>query len=416
MKKALTVFLSLLILIGTITCGAMAEGTSEGEKIFEGVNLRLCMAPMISDDVDKAFWTEKVAPFEEETGAAVTVEIVGWEDMATKYLTAFMSNDAADVLYLTNEIAYDFIDQGCLLELDPYWSEEDLANENFWETALVGGKHFFAPFYGGSDYRGLMYNMDILDECGITELPTTWEELLDVCETIHNARPEIYTYLTGFTGNGSAYIYNLMSYMIMAGGSMVNEEGTAYAFDTDEALKAMNMIKTMADKGYLSTDCLGMDVNACYDLFTEGKVAITMAQWQALNAPEFNWKISTDLHDAAYASFNPIDSICVSANTANPDAAVALLKFVRTADVMMAASEQLCPEGQVLKDYPNTIDDEHMTEVLAHPERSFVLPIAPRVQMIVDSAITNQQLMLMGTLTPEEALAQIQAEADKAFN
>lgn len=198
---------------------------------------------------------------------------------------------------------------------------------------------------------------------------------------------------------------------------MVNEDATAYTLNTLEALKAMNYIKTLVDNGYLSTDCLGLEDSNVRDLFSEGKVAITVIDCPYSYVDEsINYAFSTELADVKSASFCPVDTLAINAKTANMDASVALLKYMRSDAVIADFFDALYKGGQILKSYPNVVTDEHMTDVLAHAERAFALPVAPNLQVVVDSCITNQQLMVMGTLTPEQALEQIQAEADKAFN
>ena len=411
-KKALIVFLA------AVMTAALGTAAAAEEKPYEGEKLRVWIAPFVRDDTDKTFWDDHFKAFTEETGAEVEVEVVGWGDMATKYLTGFMSDNAADVLYMTNEILYDFISQGALADLSDYWTEEEIENESFWESSYYNGKHYMIPFVGGSGYRGYIYNMDILAEAGVTELPTTWDELLDVCAKVKEARPDVYVFLNPLAGNNNVFLTNLLEFYYQAGGNMLNEDGTAYTMDTPEALEAMNFIKTLADEGYFSQDALGLDDSNVRDLFLEGKVAISVMDMphQYVGDAPFEWKFSTDMKKTVAASFCPCDTLAINAKTADLDAAVALLKYMRSDDCMLDFFEQMYQGGQVLKSYPQNITDERMQDVLSHPERAFVLPVAPNLQLVVDSCMTNTQLVVMGSLSPEEALKQIQAEADKAFN
>ncbi len=442
MKKLIALLLAVLLLLGMTACAqktepaasepaasepaktdapaaSEAEAPAEG-KIYDGTSLTIWLAPFIDDATDTAFWEEKVAPFEEETGADVKVEIIPWAEMATKYTTSFMSGSAADVLYTTNEILYDLINQGCLLDVTSYWSEEEIADENFWESTAYGGKHYSVPFEGATSYRGYLYNMDILADCGITEedLPTTWDELLATCELIKTNRPDVYTYLAPMIGNNNSFIVNTQQFLYQSGGSMVNEDGTAYTLNTPEMLEAMNFLKTLVDKGYMSTDALGLEWSAYIDLVAQGQVAIAPldAPTSYFSDAPFKWVFSTEMANVKSASFNPVDTIAVNAQSKNTDAAVALLKFVRSYDVQKEFYASFYPGGSIRKSYDFVQIDPAMEQANSHPEYSYALPIAPNLQVVIDSIVTNQQLVVMGDLTPEEALQQIQAEADKAFN
>lgn len=440
MKKLLALILVMVMVLGMVACGqkeaaapaateaapaateaAPAATEAAGEaKPFEGVELTLWMAPFVDDATDSAFWTEKLAIFNEQTGANAKVEIIPWGDMATKYTTSFMSNSAADVLYTTNEVLYDLINQGCLLEVDSYWSAEEIADENFWESTAYKGKHYAVPFAGATGFRGYLYNMDILAECGITEdqLPTTWDELLTVLEAVKTTRPDVYGYLTPMIGNNNCFILNTLQYLYQSGGSMINADATAYTLNTPEMLEAMNFMKTLVDKGYMSTDALGLEWEAYLDLIMQGKVAVA-----PLDAPmsyfadsDFAWVFSTEMANKQSASFCPVDTMAVNAQSKNPEAAVALLKFIRSSECMKDHYEQFYPNGQILKSYDFIETAPQMQQACSHPEYGYSLPIAPNLQLVIDSIVTNQQLVVMGDLTPEEALQQIQAEADKAFN
>jgi len=439
MKKLLALLLAMVMILGLAACGQKEEAPAATEaapaateaapaateaaaeaKPFEGVELTLWMVPMVDDATDSAFWTEQLAAFTEETGATVKIEIVPWAEMATKYTTAFMSNSAADVMYTTNEVLYDLINQGCLLDVSSYWSEEEIADENFWNSTAYNGKHYSVPFGGGMGYRGYLYNMDILEDCGITEdmLPTTWDELLTVLEAVKTNRPDVYAYLTPMIGNNNAFILNTQQYLYQSGGSLVNAEASAYTLDTPEMLEAMNFLKTLVDKGYMSTDALGLEWNAYLDLVIQGKVAIA-----PMNTPmsyfadsDFEWIFSTEMGNPDPAAFCPVDTIAVNAQTKNADAAVALLKFCRSYDVMKERVAQIHPgQGLVKKSYDFVKIVPEMEQACSNAQYAYALPIAPNQQVVIDAIVTNQQLVAMGDITPEEALKQIQAEADKAF-
>lgn len=441
MKKLIALLLALVMVLGMVACAAKTEtpaaeepksdstpavtetpsaeepADETAEKPYEGVKLKFWTAPFVSDDKDLAYWNSQMEKFHELTGAEVEVEIVGWTDMAAKYLTGFMADEAADLMYMTNEIAYEFIEQGLLLDVSPYWSEEDVENENFWEQFAYGDAHYLVPYAGGSGYRGLCYNMEILNECGVTELPTTWEEFLDVCEAVKTGRPDVYVYMSYQMGNVSVAINNFVVLLNQAGGSLVNEDNTAYTINTPEGLEAMNYIKTLADNGYISADCLGIDDPAARDLFAEGKAAIFYdgVKFIAGYDIDFEWEASTAMCNERAAVNNAIDSLSVNANSENKDAAIALLKFLRSPDSQAEIFEQLSASAQLCKDWPVAEYDSHVMPLFDNPERAFFTPVAPGINNVLESIMTAQQLVVMGELSPEDALAQIQAEADKAF-
>ena len=439
MKKLIALLLALLMVFSMVACGqkedapaAQEETKTEdpkeeakeevkeeapAEKPYEGTTLKFWTAPLVSDDVDKAFWDKQFEDFTAKTGAKVETEVVGWGDMGAKYLTGFMADQAADVMYMTSELSYEFISQDLLLDVTPYWSEEEIANENFWDAFSFGDAHYQLAFAGGSSYRGMIYNMDILKECGVTELPTTWEEFLDVCEAVKTGRPDVYVFMSPQIGNVSVAFHTFIPFMAQAGGWILNDENTAYTINTPEGLEAMNFIKTLADNGYISADCLGIEDTGARDLFAEGKAAImydAAVQMVGYDIP-FEWEASSELSNKRAVSWNAIDSISVNANSKNVDAAVELLKYVRSAEVQANFAEEIYASIPLCKDWLVHEYDPHEEPLRAYPERAVLTPVAPNINAVYESIMTAQQLVIMGELSPEDALAQIQAEADKAF-
>lgn len=412
MKKWIALLIAALLILSMTACAEAAA------LPYEGVKLKAWLAPMQRDDLDQAFWESQFAKFTEATGAEVECEVVGWGDIATKYVTGFMSGDAADVMYTVNSVLYDLISQGFLLDLNAYWTEEEIADENYWDITEYDGKHYYVPFVGAGGFRCYCYNMDILKAAGVTELPTTWDELLDVCEKVHTANPDVYTFLLPMTGNNNAAHYSFNMFLYQAGGSLMNEANDAYTLNTEAGKEALSYLKTLVDKGYISTDCLGMEEANTNDLFVEGKAAISIiSQPYTIMGDAFEWACSTEMANQKSAVYNAVDTIAVNANSANKEAAVALMKFMRSAEVMQAyADEGFYQNGPILKSYPNLLsDDPHMTEVNAHPERSMIMPIGPQLSTVYESIKTNVQLVVMGSSTVEEALENMQAAADNAF-
>ena len=297
MKKVIALLLVLIMLLGITACASTTEADtqtsaetnqenttessqSESEsdgRIYEGVKLTVGLAPSKSADVDKAFWDEKFKLFTEQTGAEIEVTINDWTELQPKYLTGFMSGNAYDIFYAWPSMLAEFIDAGFVEDLTPYYSEQEIADEYFWSNATYkDGKTYGVAFMGGSGYRCYVYNLDILEECGVTELPTTWDELLEVCEIVHTARPDLYTFLGPLAGNSRAIDHMILQFNAQAGGTMMNEDWSAMTLNTPEMKRAFEFELELMDKGYLSEDALGLSPENTVALFADRKVSITL--------------------------------------------------------------------------------------------------------------------------------------------
>lgn len=84
------------------------------------------------------------------------------------------------------EMFNDFIEMGALEPLDAYITDADRENYLYLDKGFIKGKQYTMPFIVGNA-RILYFNMDILEQAGVTELPATWQDLVDVAVKIKEA-------------------------------------------------------------------------------------------------------------------------------------------------------------------------------------------------------------------------------------
>ena len=398
-----------------------SEDTAASGKKYDGVELTYWTAPMTGeDDKEMQLWAEWLGEFEEETGATVNVEIVPWEDMDTKLMTGVMSNDCADVMYLGGDDTYGLAKAGALLDLSTVFTDEEIADELYWDMMAIEGEHCMVGYVGGTSVRGIVYNKDIFEQAGVEKCPETWDDLLDAGKKVKAACPDVYPYLFSLGGDANGFIYGLASFMYQAGGGII-AGSDGYTFDTPEGIKAATYFKQLVDEEIIPQECLGISNNLeCIDLFSEGKVAMMI-----LSAPEVlsdervsavNWGFGAMTHDVAYGAYNPIDPIAVWSGTENVEAATDLLRFLRSGEMIQRFRDSFWDTAAMKASAPYTPDLPGTEAAFEHPEGCFGLVFAPGYSEVQESAIKNSQLIVMGEITPEEAMAQIQADADKAYS
>lgn len=132
---------------------------------------------------------ESVAQFEQETGIHVDLQFKGRSGIREGLQPAL---DAGQVIDLFDESTarINSIFEPYTLDL-----EELAAKYNYEETAHASLMNMCRDLAGGTlksiPYQpsmwGFFYNKAIFEEAGITEVPTTWDEFLEVCEKIKNA-------------------------------------------------------------------------------------------------------------------------------------------------------------------------------------------------------------------------------------
>lgn len=450
MKKLIALLLALLMVLSLGACAAKeetpakeeapatsneAEAPAEEETEapaeesdalpYEGVTLTYWFPPYTGED--QSWWEDVFAEFTAQTGAAVEVTIVPWGDMSAKYMTGFMSGEGPDVFYMTNEMMYDMVDAGACLDLSAYYSEEEAAEQLFWSAGNKLGGQYAAPFTAGVGYRGMMFNMDLLEAAGVTEIPTTWDEVIAAGQKIKDAGVCEYPVMYGMgAGNNTAVLNSFLPTLWSAGGDMVNAEGTAAAINSDEALAACQYLYDLIYKyEIMSADCTTIDTTSLTELFNEGKIAIACGEigyvMDAERKDNFEVYSTLGVTDGSHEvmTFSPVDTMCVNANSKNVEAAVALLKFVTSNSVREHFRTDCYPtlvrmnaSGDEIA-YSNDSVTACMTQVGEHTR---TMPVCKGVNSMVESMITNLQLLMLDELTPAETVEAMETAINTVLN
>ena len=443
MKRAMTLLLALAVLLSLAACAAKQPAapaeetpaaaadatasdvqTADGDLPYEGVKLTFWWPPY--SESDQSYWDTRMQEFTKQTGAVVETTIVPWDELSTKYLSGFMSGEGPDVFYMTNEMMYDMVDAGAVLELSPYFTEEELSTRLYWSAGYALGGQYAAPFSVDTSFRGMAYNLDLLKAAGVTEVPTTWDELIDAACKVKEAGVCEYPVMYEANSAASACLNAFLPTLWSAGGDIVNEDGTQVTMNSDAALRACQYIYDLVHTyGVLSTDCLTVDEQDAADLFVEGKSAITAINSYKLStmdqsAISFDYTVKLGLSDGTHTAkvFYPIDTLSVNANSKNVEAAVALLKFVTSAETHQDFRNAISPEQVQLQTTEPAIefDIDWVADGMANlNEHAKVIPIAKGMSSMQDALFVNYQLLLMGELTPEQSEHAMQDACETAL-
>lgn len=127
------------------------------------------------------------------------------EDADTQ-ISQMLLNGEADIIEVRDQTVAQYVYDGLLEDLDPYvaeWSHKDTLSKDSWITMhQLDGKCYLIP--SGFYQRCLFYRQDWLDAAGIA-VPTTWSELLEAAQALHD--PENNRYGYAFRGGSSGYQY-----------------------------------------------------------------------------------------------------------------------------------------------------------------------------------------------------------------
>ena len=132
---------------------------------------------------------EKIEEEFNRTHDDIHLTIESPNDAMTVLKTRFVREDNPDIIGIGGEVSYsNFIDSDMLMDISDYKGLDDI-KEAYKEIdknlEFVPEKGTYAVPYV-ANAAGILYNKEMFEEHG-WEIPTTWNELMNLCQEIQNA-------------------------------------------------------------------------------------------------------------------------------------------------------------------------------------------------------------------------------------
>ena len=259
MKKFFALLLALTMVMGLTACG---NGGSD-----EKVTLNVIAAQYGTQTAD--WWKG----FEKDFEAAnenidLVVDVVSWNDIYTVVNTRIGNNQAPDILNI--DVFADYQAEGLLLPAEEYVSKETYAKfyQSFLDQSVVDGTVWAIPDLASA--RAMYYNKDILSAAGC-EVPTTWDELVDVCEKIKAYDSSIYPWGVDMTTDEGQACF---AYYIWNNGGNFTDANGNWTLNDPKNVEAIEFIIDMVNQGLTNSDPATETRYANQDMFGAGKVAM----------------------------------------------------------------------------------------------------------------------------------------------
>ncbi|WP_367923994.1 ABC transporter substrate-binding protein [uncultured Ruthenibacterium sp.] len=190
-KKGMLLVLSCLVVLLVFTgCGDSAAGSGTGEQAKE-----ITYWSFMNEGEPVQQWMQTfIDDYEKETGVKVNVVWCGREVLA-KLQSAIASGSSEDLPDIVDQMNTTLLNlqqtDGLFCELDdlmkqaPAWEGEGSFYDQFDTTALNAGRGEDGKLYcipREMYTAAVFYNVKMFEENNV-EVPQTWDEFLDVCET-----------------------------------------------------------------------------------------------------------------------------------------------------------------------------------------------------------------------------------------
>ena len=424
MKKLIALILAAIFCLGLAACGeepaaeddtpaseAPASDAPEAEEPSgDPVELTVWLPIyQFGDGISDAdFWNGKFDAFEEENNCTINLEILSWTDYATQIYTGLLSDEGPDVVYVTE--TYDLIDAGLLAPLDEYLTDEDYEKYLYLEQGAYNsdGQLCTFPMMAGNPCV-VFYNMDMLEAAGITELPTTWDEFMDVCLTLKEANLDLWPFISSWgASNGvSAMLAGFWPFFFQAGGTVLDEEGNLN-LDSDATLEALTYINSFKENGIFDDSIVSMDDPNGH--FVNGEAAIIIngtGNASTFTEAGITWQCQLGLEGPAGMATNmSVDSLAISSYCEDKALAAELIKYITSAECMDEYHSEIYGMPSLTTDATYTEPEPFQSMYNDYSDVMYSVPSYEGSASFADYFQAQVQGMLMGQLTPEQVISE----------
>jgi len=266
MKKAVTVFLSIILTLSVLLVGCSKTSSSNSGK--DG-KTKISFIHWRGEDTE--VFNELIKKFEKENpNIKVEMNVYPSEQYQSTAHTLLRDGSAGDVFTSFPGSQFEIIKKaGLFTDLTNETFIKNF-NENLIKAGQADGKQLALPYQ--LVYNQPVYNVGIFEKLGL-EVPKDWDSFLEVCEKLKENGYIPIAFPGADIGPGQ-----FMNSMMM--NNAPDEQIFAKLMEgkvklTDEWwVKTLRQFKELYDKGYISKDALGMKHDGAIALVAQEKAAM----------------------------------------------------------------------------------------------------------------------------------------------
>lgn len=354
----------------------------------------------------------------------VTVNVVQQvnKEIANQFTLALSANEAPDVISLDcTKIPY-YAANGAFVDISDRFDALDFKDQfsaGMVKSGQVDGKTYAVPF--SPDVSVLLYNKEHYREAGLdTETPpTTWDELIDYSQKLTKDGRYGYVYAGAHSG---AYMFTFMPYVWNNGGQFLSEDGKTCLLNEENAIEAIKLLSDMINVYKVTPpSTITYSWGEAQDAFLTGQasqiVLGSAAIYNFVNGnADMDWGaclIPKGPNGTGYSSFSGGDSIGITSQCKDPEAAWDFIEYALSEDVQV---EELA-KGGCLPARKDFFDNKYFEETPQYQVLKEALdvsetPYSLKYDEMYTPMLEDMQSCLNQQMTPEEAAADISARID----
>lgn len=395
----------------------------------------------VSAETNVEFWTWALSPtyddyinnmveeFESQhPDVDVTWNDQPWTEMEKKLQAVVASGDAPDVVNMNPTISVNYAQRGLLVNLDKALKGETI-NKYFrgpWDASRAAGNSYGFPWYLSTTVT--FYNTELMEEAGIEEPPSNWEELFEVSKKVKEETGKF-----GFAPHltGSDLFLRLMS---QYGVRLYNDSETKAMFNSEAGAEFLSMFVEAYEKGWIPKDSININHREAIQKYASGQAAVQFTGPQLLrlikdqNKEVYNNTKVTKSLVGAQKNYNvSVMNVVVfeKEDKEKQEAAVELAKFVTNGDNQLTLAKKAgvfpsvkeAARAEYFTEAGETLESKAISTASEQLWESFVAaPLVPNYSQIKQRIHQTVQEALLGKKSPQKALDEAAEKVTELLN
>ncbi|GMA33207.1 ABC transporter substrate-binding protein [Litorihabitans aurantiacus] len=277
-----------LVLAG---CSSGDSGSGSGDA---GGTVTLDFSQWWEVELSEGVMRDLMDRFEEEH-PGIEVNLISNPYSATVDLqtSAAATGTLADIVAINGASVYDLQDQGAITDLSALMEDADfdpaelVSNDQIdGVTYMVRALNFAYPMY---------YNVDLLNDAGIDELPTTWDEFDTAAAAVTDPNSNVYAWSLPINVQSPAG-FDSQSWLWASGDRMLKDRQAN--FETPEVADWLEFLQGQYDGGYVTPGAFTQQEQQKVEEFTAGRNAFMIGSLAHISGireanPDLNFSIGS---------------------------------------------------------------------------------------------------------------------------
>lgn len=279
MKKLTAILLSTVLCVGALA-GCGNAGNKEGKK-DGGITIRL-LTRMAGTSQQVEIYNDILDEFKEKHPEVTIVDDSQGDESAFNNIlsTDIASGNMANIFRIQGVANLsEYIDNGLILDVQPYLEEDKEWGSGFTEGAL---SYYQVPGHEGtyavpmeSGLIGVYYNEKLFKEAGIDKFPETWNQFIDAVKKL-DAKGVIPIALGAQSTYTAGHLHNQIFYKWL-GTDAAKALGQREMKWTDKGVvETLDKVKELIDAGAFDPSAAGITDDIAMTQFQQGQAAMVI--------------------------------------------------------------------------------------------------------------------------------------------